>query len=103
MKKIIFLISLSLFSFYLYGCSSPTLTRHQLLANNPQWDESIRGYIKEGMISKGMTEEQVKGAWGDPCYSCEGTTLIGKTKSLDYSTRIIFFNEQGRVTEWVIK
>ena len=68
---------------YLTGCAgSTTLSRHELLANHPEWDDSIRNSIKYGMIAKGMTEEQLNAAWGTPCYTCEGTTLIGKTKSL---------------------
>lgn len=89
---------------YLTSCAGNTvLSRHETLAKNPQWDSSIRDSIKHGIIAKGMTEEQLNAAWGAPCYSCEGTTLIGKTKSLEYGTRIVFFNEQGLVTEWAMK
>ena len=99
MKKIIILCLI-----FLTGCAgNTTLSRHELLAQHSEWDTGIRNYIKHGMIAKGMTEEQVKGAWGAPCYSCEGTTLIGKTKSLEYGTRIVFFNTQGLVSEWAIK
>jgi hypothetical protein len=99
MKKFIILSLI-----YLTSCAgNTTLSRHELLAQHPEWDADIRNLIKHGMIAKGMTEEQLNAAWGAPCYSCEGTTLIGKTKSLEYGTRIVFFNNQGLVSEWEIK
>jgi hypothetical protein len=93
----------------LIGCESPPVRREQLLAEN-NWPEEIKALIRKGYLAKGMTKSQVKAAWGNPCYSCSGTT--GSEGSLgmkdddkwgaawEYQTQIVFFNQQQKVIRW---
>lgn len=95
--------------FVLIGCESPPVRREQLLAES-HWSEEMKTLIRSGFLAKGMTKEQVKAAWGAPCYSCTGTT--GSTGSLgiknddhwgsawEYQTQIVFFDPQGKVVRW---
>ena len=93
----------------LIGCESPPVRREQLLAEN-NWPEEMKALIRKGYLAKGMSKDQVKAAWGNPCYSCTGTT--GEEGSFgikdddkwgaawEYQTQIVFFNQQGKVVRW---
>ncbi len=103
MKKTI-LITMAIVT--LLGCESPAVRRAQIVEQHPEWQDDTVKIIKAGFLSAGMNADQVKAAWGGPCWSCTGTV---KHKGLDvprtweYQTQIVFFDTDGKVTHWTKK
>lgn len=91
---------LILFTFLLLACESPPVRREEVIAQHPEWDEETIVMIRNGVLLKGMTTEQVKAAWGRPCWSCTGTTKGDWGEAWEYQTQIVFFDKQGRVVRW---
>lgn len=90
MKKLILVaIAISLF-----GCEAPPVRRYEMIAEHPEWKPETVKLIEQGFVDVGMTRDQVKAAWGRPCYSCAGTVM---DQSWEYQTQIVIFNEQGQV------
>ncbi len=96
MNKLIILSLLIVLS----GCENPAVRRDKLVAQNPGWDAMTVSLIQEGKISKGMTKDQVRAAWGRHCYSCTGTTKSAHGSSWEYTTQVVFFNLDGKVLRW---
>lgn len=98
-KKYFLLVGLILT--LLIACESPPVRREKLLAENgSNWTEEIKALIRKGYLAKGMGKDQVKAAWGHPCYSCTGTTDGKWGAAWEYQTQIVFFNQQGKVVRW---
>lgn len=100
MKKYILLLSL----ITLVACESPPLRREEMLAEHPEWlqeSPEIVDAIRRGYLLKGMSKEQVRAAWGRPCYTCTGTVTEKDWGSTwEYQTQIVFFDRQGKLTRW---
>jgi len=90
----------------LLACESPPIRRSQLIAEHPEWKGETINMINEGFILKGMTSDQVRAAWGYPCWTCTGTIKDDEWEnwlSWEYPTQVVFFDKQGKVTRWTKK
>ena len=87
----------------LTACENAPTRREDLLAQHPEWDENTVNVIRSGKIFKGMSQEQVRAAWGRPCYTCQGTTSGTWGESWEYSTQVVFFDTQGKVVRLATK
>lgn len=99
-------LSMLLMAMILVGCESSPVRRAEYLAKHPEWDAQTVKLVKEGFIVQGMTLDQVRAAWGRPCYSCTGTTMDSdwdKWVSWEYQTQIVFFDKNERVERWTQK
>lgn len=85
------------------ACESPPVRREEMIAQHPEWDPQTVKIIEGGYLQKGMTKEQVKAAWGRPCWTCTGTTSGDWGEAWEYQTQVVFFDKQGRVTRWTQK
>lgn len=81
----------------LTACENAPTRREDLVAQHPEWDVNTVNVIRSGKIFKGMTKEQVRAAWGRPCYTCQGTTSGAWGESWEYSTQVVFFDTEGKV------
>lgn len=84
----------------LTACETQPVRREEYIAQHPEWDSQMVQLIKSGMISKGMTREQVRAAWGRHCYTCQGTKSGTWGESLEFMTQVVFFDTNGLVTRW---
>lgn len=84
----------------LIACENAPVRREELLAQHPEWDAQLQQLIREGYLAKGMTKDQVRAAWGRPCWSCTGTTKGNWGEAWEYSTQVVFFDKEGLVTRW---
>jgi hypothetical protein len=100
LKKIIIFLGMI---WILAACESPPVRRAELVAQHPEWSaETIRA-INDGFILKGMSPDQVKAAWGRPCYTCTGTVKYQDSErwlAWEYQTQIVFFDKNERVERW---
>lgn len=90
----------------LVGCESPAVRRSQLIEQHPEWQAETVKIIREGYLVKGMSSEQVKAAWGGPCWTCTGTLShkdLDIPRTWEYQTQIVFFDKEGKVTHWTKK
>ena len=87
----------------LQACESPPVRRAELLAQHPEWDTETVKIIEGGYLKVGMSQAQVKAAWGRPCWTCTGTTKGDWGEAWEYQTQVVFFNNQGIVTRWTQK
>jgi len=103
MKRLAFF---TLLIMLLAACESPPVRRAELIEQHPEWSPEMVEMIREGFILKGMTQDQVRAAWGYPCWSCTGTVMykfMEKWKSWEYPTQVVFFDKQGKVIRWTKK
>ncbi len=96
MNKVGVLIALAL----LTACEVAPVRREEYIAKHPEWAPKMVELIRAGMIAKGMTKEQVRAAWGRPCWLCQGTTKGPWGSSWEFDTQVVFFDTQGKVTRW---
>ncbi len=96
MKKAGFLIAVA----FLTACEVAPVRREDYIAKHPEWEPKMVELIRAGMIAKGMTKEQVRAAWGRPCWQCQGTTKGPWGSSWEFDTQVVFFDLHGRVTRW---
>ncbi len=72
---------------------------------------SIRGAIIDGNIMRGMTKDEVRASWGDPCGYCYGTKSASWGDTWEYNVfgsgsygagngTYVFFDQADRVTGW---
>lgn len=97
---------LGLTLFMLAACETPPVRRAQMIAEHPEWDKQTVKIIQEGYLLQGMTTDQVKAAWGGPCWTCVGTVKDKERKrwmAWEYPTQIVFFDENERVIRWTQK
>jgi hypothetical protein len=99
MKAILHLFLLS--GFMLQACENSPVRREEMLFAHPEWNSEMVKLIKDGYLAKGMSQEQVKAAWGRPCWSCTGTTKGDWGEAWEYATQTVFFDTNGKVTRWV--
>jgi len=92
-----------LFVIALTACENAPTRREDLLAQHPEWNENTMRVIRSGKIFKGMSKEQVRAAWGRPCYNCQGTTSGTWGESWEYPTQVVFFDAQGKVVRVAVK
>lgn len=93
----------------LAACATDAGRRDAYLAAHPQTDNTIAQNIYQGKISKGMSKDEVRAAWGDPCGYCVGTRSASWGDSWEYNIfgsarpwagNYVFFGPDGRVTGW---
>lgn len=85
------------------GCESPPIRRADFISDNPEWSQRHKDVITEGYLLVGMSLDQVRAAWGRPCYLCTGTYWSisqHQWASWEYQTQIIFFDEDEKVSRW---
>ena len=87
----------------LIACESASVRREETISQHPQWNMQIKQLIREGFLVQGMDKEQVKAAWGKPCWSCTGTTKGQWGEAWEYATQVVFFDTAGKVTRWEAK
>lgn len=88
------------------ACESPPVRRAEILAEHPEWNSQEVKMIEEGFLLKGMTTDQVRAAWGRPCWTCIGTVKDGdwdKWLAWEYQTQIVFFDKNEKVLRWTKK
>ncbi len=99
-NKLNLLFQLIVLTSVLNGCSNSTLRPAVYVANHPDWTTKDVKLIQSGMISTGMSKQQVKAAWGKPGWYYTGTAIHHWGESWEYPTQIVFFDREGNVTEW---
>lgn len=92
-----------LFSLLLMACENQPVRREEMVAQHPEWDNDTVTLIKNGYLAVGMTQDQVRAAWGKACWSCTGTTKGPWGEAWEYSTQVVFFDTSGKVTRWTQK
>lgn len=102
MKKSLIILLVTL----LTACESPPVRRAELIDQHPEWSAEMVKMIREGFILKGMSSDQVRAAWGYPCWTCTGTVKYKSTdtwRAWEYPTQVVFFDRQGKVVRWTKK
>jgi hypothetical protein len=97
--KLMIAILMSLTAF-LQACENAPVRREQFIAEHPEWNAEQVQLIKAGLLVKGMSQDQVKAAWGKPCWSCTGTTKGNWGEAWEYATQTVFFDKNGTLTRW---
>ncbi|MGH8497657.1 MAG: hypothetical protein ACRERV_02450 [Methylococcales bacterium] len=85
------------------ACENNPVRREEMVALHPEWSSDHVLLIRDGRLVKGMDQEQVKAAWGRPCWSCTGTTKGNWGEAWEYATQSVFFDKNGKVTRWESK
>ena len=102
LNKIIITILLLSQIIFSVGCESNAVRREEAFTKHAQWSEYDKKLIADGMINLGMSKEQVRAAWGQPCQECLGTKKYETgIESWEYQTQVVFFGKDGVVTKWV--
>jgi hypothetical protein len=101
MKAILHLLLLT--SLLLQACENAPVRREEMISAHPEWDADMVQLIQSGYLVNGMNQDQVKAAWGRPCWSCTGTTKGTWGEAWEYPTQTVFFDTSGKVTRWVPK
>ena len=99
MRTTLLLISILL----LTACENAPTRREDMLGEHPEWDSKTVQLIRLGYLNQGMTMDQVKAAWGKPCWSCTGTTKGDWGEAWEYATQMVFFDKSGKLTRWQAK
>lgn len=87
----------------LVACENAPVRREEALSRHPDWENEIQQLIRAGYLAQGMNQEQVKAAWGRPCWSCTGTTKGAWGEAWEYATQVVFFDQEGKVLRWESK
>jgi hypothetical protein len=95
--------SLFIVVIFLSGCESSVVKPEEAIAKHPEWDEQTITYIREGLLIKGMTKEQVRASWGAYCETCQGTKKFEWGETWEYPTQVVFFDKTGKMTKFVAK
>jgi hypothetical protein len=85
------------------GCENAPVRREEMLSLHPEWSNEHAQLIRAGYLASGMNQDQVKAAWGRPCWSCTGTTKGAWGEAWEYATQVVFFDANGKVTRWEAK
>lgn len=84
-------------------------SRAAYVAENPYMEERIENAILAGKIVEGMTKEEVRASWGQPCSYCIGTRSASWGDTWEYNPfgsarpsagTLVFFDASGRVKGW---
>ena len=81
----------------LCACASAQSRRDDYIAANPGLSPEIAEALREGKISKGMTDADVRAAWGDPKRETVTVAESGISKIWAYDTPIGKQFTQGTV------
>ena len=81
----------------LSACASAQSRRDDYIAAHPGLNPEITEALREGKISKGMTEDDVRAAWGDPERETVTVAEGGTSKIWAYDTPIGKQFTQGTV------
>lgn len=111
MNRLIHAIVLAAAAAALGACAIvPSLhSRLAYVEAHPYLSPQIARAIVHAEVVVGMTKDDVRAAWGDPCGLCVGTTHNSWGDSWDYnelgdageaSATLIFFGPDGTVTGW---
>lgn len=95
MKKVIILCVIAL-----SACENAPVRREEMVYSHPEWSGEHVQLIKAGYLAVGMDQEQVRAAWGKPCWGCVGTTKGDWGEAWQYTTQTVFFDKNGKVTRW---
>ena len=84
----------------MFGCTTNMpVKRENFIAQHPEWNQPTKELIRSGIVTKGMTRDQVEAAWGQPpCWYCETMQKGDWGEAWEYTTDVVFFNAEGRVT-----
>ncbi|HKJ94857.1 MAG TPA: hypothetical protein VKA32_04430 [Gammaproteobacteria bacterium] len=110
-------VTLSAFlMFSLAGCAAMTsaltgtptpAARAAYVKKHPEIPDRYKKAIKDGQIMEGMSKDEVRASWGDPCGLCYGTTSNSWGDSWEYGIpnsastgQIVYFDPSGSVTGW---
>lgn len=96
-------MALTLLLTTLTACENAPTRREDLLVQHPEWDEMTVNIIRDGKVTKGMSKEQVRAAWGRHCLTCQGTTTGMWGESWEYATQVVFFDIEGKVVRLATK
>ncbi|MGR9114819.1 MAG: hypothetical protein ACU85E_03575 [Gammaproteobacteria bacterium] len=88
---------------FLQACENAPVRRQEIMAMHPEWDKEYVQLIQAGYLARGMDQDQVRAAWGRPCWSCTGTTKGEWGEAWEYATQVVFFDRDGKVTRWEAK
>ncbi|MGR9052072.1 MAG: hypothetical protein ACU84J_05435 [Gammaproteobacteria bacterium] len=95
-----FLLLIVLTGLLLQACENAPVRRQEMIAQHPEWSPEYAKLIEEGYLAKGMDQDQVKAAWGRPCWTCTGTTKGDWGEAWEYATQVVFFGPDGKVIRW---
>jgi len=88
---------LLLITVLLSACASAQSRRDDYISTHPGLDPEIAEAIREGRITEGMTEDDVRAAWGDPERETVTVAEGGTSKIWAYDTPIGKYFTQGTV------
>ena len=94
----------------LTGCVSPA-QRADFVNAHPKISDEYKQAILHGQIMKGITKDEVRASWGNPCSYCYGTTHNSWGDSWEYNVfgsgsygagngTYVYFDGSGHVTGW---
>lgn len=93
-----------------FGCiHSAGERRARYLAENPGVRSDIADAVRNGAIKRGMTKDDVRASWGDPCGYCLGTRSSSWGDVWEYnvfgsarpaSGTYVYFDQRGVVVGW---
>lgn len=95
----------------LFGGGDEARRNNYVASRGDQIAPTIRGAIVDGKIMRGMTKEEVRASWGDPCGYCYGTRSASWGDTWEYNVfgsgsygagngTYVFFDQSDRVTGW---
>jgi outer membrane murein-binding lipoprotein Lpp len=82
--------------FLLQGCVSPQQRRRDYVDEHPGLSREVASAILKGVISEGMTREDVKASWGEADLVTTAITEGGIQETWSYNTPVGQFNS-GKV------
>jgi hypothetical protein len=74
--------------FLLQGCVSPQQRRQDYVDEHPELNQSVASAILKGVISEGMTSDDVKASWGEADLVTTAITEGGIQETWSYNTPI---------------
>jgi hypothetical protein len=98
-------------AFLLSGCGMVADKQHREAVLSKDLSPDIRRAIVNKKIKKGMSKEEVKAAWGRPCWYCHGTRTTSEGDWWEYnefgsgsygagSGTYLFFGNDGILDYW---
>ena len=109
MKKMFLLLMFLLLS----GCGiiEENAIRKEVLANDMNMSPEFRHAIWDKKIMVGMSKDQVRASWGNPCWHCYGTRESSYGDTWEYNIfgtgsngigggTYLFFDRRGKLKSW---
>jgi hypothetical protein len=92
---------LTLTGFLWFGPGADEQRRNDYIAAHPELSASVRALIQGGQVAQGMTQDQVRAAWGSPPADCHGWQSNLQT-IWNYchhpGSTLVIFDQNGRVS-----